>query len=314
MSLAAGPASRRCVLSPGGSPERIEWSGARAQVVAQGAAYRVDLSADRPVFEQMDLLGGNADDALWRPEGTLFALRGPGYSLLVLGDEAGGGLVEVARVADRTIWRLAADAHLAYALAAVADAQTATFTHWVALDGGTVTALPTSLSGAGESAPIRSWCRYDNFYRSAHRAGEGDRSACFDADQPGNLWAYLNASAQVCARVGGPDCLRFGLLVRYDVTADTVTVMPEVPSVGSEAGLAADIIADPATGHRQIALTELAAPTRQATFLSADHGDLAWSPDTRQLLYLTRDPVRGYLGFFRLDVSSLRALWKGHTD
>jgi hypothetical protein len=47
---------------------------------------------------------------------------------------------------------------------------------------------------------------------------------------------------------------------------------------------------------------------RQVTFLSADHGSMRWSPDGRSLYYFTRDPGRGYLGLFRLDVSTLDEL------
>jgi hypothetical protein len=44
------------------------------------------------------------------------------------------------------------------------------------------------------------------------------------------------------------------------------------------------------------------------TFVSADHGDLAWADGGNTLLYFTRDPDRGYVGLFRLDVGQLETL------
>lgn len=311
LSLQAGAASRRCFLAPGATT-RIEWRGTHAQMRSQGAVYRADLAAAAPQPEMMNLLGYQADDALWRERGTLFALRGPSYGLLAIGDGDGGDLREVLHVGDQPLTQLTANDAFTTALFKLGSGSAQNVTHRADLVRGELAALPTSLEVAGEAMPVRYWCEYASRWRSARAAGADDYGRCFDGDgATGVVWARLQATTEQCARLGGPSCTQYGLPVRHQLGSTTAVPRLEVPEVGPAAGLQALIERDGATGHQQLALQGPDAAPRQATFLTADHEAPAFSQDGSTLFYFTRDPVRGYVGLFRLDVASLTSLWRG---
>jgi hypothetical protein len=337
-------ASRRCVRLPA-APASYSFVGKRLTMLMQGAVQQVDLSAAQLALKFIQQPVGSVYAVHTTAGGMAMAIYHPDPSVggvLLTGDLDGNNLTPVAQVPPTMAIRtVVADDTLDHALVGVGmpdndqipglstQGQGAALSHLVGLhppadQAAPLQPLPTQVTVQGQTVMLREICHYDlpsDRAVSAEQAGLPD--SCFAAGTSGTFLAEAVPDGDVCMTLIGSACTNQDPLVLVvDISQPsgaTATVVPPLRAVASPTGQLAQLWRDPQSGYVQVQLGPPAGggatgtgtgtgDFRTSTFVSADHGDLAWTDSGNTLLYFTRDPDRGYVGLFRIDVSQLEAL------
>jgi hypothetical protein len=311
--LALPAATRNCVRIAE-HPARIATAGSVVTLAMQSSAYQIDLASEHALRVLAVPAGTTVADLYTSPAGLLLALNGyrggrgdlQPTSILVKGDLGATNLLQVAEApAGMSFQSVVASPDFARALVTLGGSG-----YTVNLAAPEPLApVPTSAMVSGRSVAVKRYCSYDLVPGAQALPGElVSGGQCFAAD--GRLLAVLDPSAADCQALLGEGCPSYReILVALDPASGATSLLPLGGSATSSDGTRyAEIVRDSATTYLQVFLATGAATLDQATFLSAEHHDLAWSADGKVLFYFTRDPESGFEGLFRLDTATLETL------